>query len=148
MYEDPTASLPKLLDDKRLFDEQVVEQLVAESYNRLGEDAKRTMEALAVFNQPVSDTAISYLLHPWFPGIDVRANLRRLVRSYFVRVSRTTGEYSIHPIDQEYAYHKIPNLSETMRSGEAYNRIHLELRAADFYASLRKHEADWRSEPA
>jgi hypothetical protein len=75
---DPSASLPRLLADERLFGEQVVEQLVAEGYRRLGEDERRIMEALAIFDRPVSETAIAYLLHPWFPGLDVRADLRHL----------------------------------------------------------------------
>jgi len=34
--------------------------------------------------------------------------LRRLVSGYFVSASRVTGEYSLHPLDREYAYFHIP----------------------------------------
>jgi tetratricopeptide (TPR) repeat protein len=141
LHEDPTASLPKLLIDKQLFGEQVVEQLVAAGYRRLGDNEQRVMEALAVFDRPVDETAIAYLLHPWFPGLDVRVCLRRLVRGYFVSANRITGEYSLHPLDRDYAYHQLPGDEEA----DAYNRRNLELRAADFYAGLRKAESEWKT---
>ncbi|TEU13973.1 MAG: DUF4062 domain-containing protein [Anaerolineales bacterium] len=91
LHQDPTASLPKLLADEATFGAEVVEQLVAEGYRRLEEAERRITEALAVFDRPVDETAIAYLLHPWFPGLDVRAGLRRLVSGYFVSASRVTG---------------------------------------------------------
>jgi tetratricopeptide (TPR) repeat protein len=153
LHRDPTASLPSLLTDEELFGEQVVEQLVVEGYQRLGEDERRIMEVLAVLDRPVDETAIAYLLHPWFPGLDVQAGLRRLVSGYFVSASRVTGEYSLHPMDCDYAYRQLPDgegpvlspaLSE-VEGADAYNRRNLELRAADFYASIRKPESEWKT---
>ena len=141
LHEDPTASLPKLLADEGLFGEQVVEQLVAEGYQHLGNDERRVMESLAVFDCPVDETAVAYLLHPWFPGLSVRVCLRRLVSAYFASANRVTGEYSLHPLDRDYAYYHLPDDEET----DAYNRRNLELRAADFYASIRKPEHDWKT---
>jgi tetratricopeptide (TPR) repeat protein len=142
LHRDPTASLPRLLADEATFGAEVVERLVAEGYRRLREDERRIMEALAVFDRPADETAIGYLLYPWFPGLDVRAGLRRLVSGYFVSVNRVTGEYSLHPLDREYAYRQIPD--ETER-GEEYTQRNLELRAADFYASIRKPESEWKT---
>lgn len=141
LHRDPTASLPRLLADEDLFGEQVMEQLVAEGYRCLGDDERRVIEALAVFDRPVEETAIAYLLHPWFPGMDVRASLRRLVESYFVSASRVTSEYSLHPLDREYAYRQL--LDDEVAG--VYTRRNLELRAADFYASIRKPESEWKS---
>jgi tetratricopeptide (TPR) repeat protein len=141
LHQDPTASLPKLLADEVTFGAEVVEQLVAQGYRGLGEDERRVMEALAVFDRPVDETAVAYLLHPWFPGLDVRACLRRLVSSYFVSASRVTGEYSLHPLDRDYAYQELPDDDRP----DVYNRHNLELRAADFYASLRKPESEWKT---
>jgi tetratricopeptide (TPR) repeat protein len=146
LHEDPTASLPKLLADEDTFGAEVVERLVAEGYRRLGEDERRIMEALAVFDRPVEETAIAYLLYPWFPGLDVRAGLRRLVSGYFVSVNRVTSEYSLHPLDRDYAYRQIPDEIERGEGrGEGYTRRSLELRAADFYAGLRKSESEWKT---
>jgi len=153
LHEDPTASLPKLLTDKQLFGEQVVEQLVAAGYCRLGDNERRVMEALAVFDQPVDETAIAYLLHPWFPGLDVRTCLRRLARGYFVSANRVTGEYSLHPMDCDYAYRQLPDgegpalspaLSE-VEGADTYNQRNLELRAAEFYAAICKPESEWKT---
>jgi tetratricopeptide (TPR) repeat protein len=141
LHGDPTVSLPELLDDEHLFGEQVVEQLVAEGYQRLGENERRVIEALAVFDHPVEEIAIAYLLYPWFPGLDVRSCLRRLVRGYFVSVDRVAGEYSLHPLDREYAYSRVP----ADREGDEYTQRNLELRAASFYASIRKPEDEWES---
>lgn len=141
LHRDPAASLPQLLADERLFSEEVEAQLVAEGYRRLGEDERRIIEALAVFDRPVDETAIAYLLYPWFPGLEVRTGLRRLVSGYFVSASRITGEYSLHPLDREYAYHQLPEDEEP----DAYNQRNLELRAADFYAGLRKPESEWKT---
>ncbi len=105
---DPTLTLTELLADETVFGEQVMESLIAAGYERLGEEERRVMEALAVFNRPVDVTAIAFLLQPWFPALDVRASLRRLVNSYFVTFNRATGEYSLHPMDREYVYRRIP----------------------------------------
>jgi tetratricopeptide (TPR) repeat protein len=145
LHWDPTANLTELLTDEWLFGEQVVEQLLAESYHRLGDDERRVMEALAVYDRPVDETAIAYLLHPWFPGLDVRVCLRRLTSGYFVSASRVTGEYSLHPLDRNYAYCQIPDPSDEDEGSDGYNRPNLELRAADFYASIRKPESEWHS---
>jgi tetratricopeptide (TPR) repeat protein len=142
LHRDPTASLPRLLADEDTFDTEVVERLVAAGYRRLGEDERRVMEALAVFERPVDDTAVAYLLYPWFPGLDARACLRRLASGYFVSASRITGEYSLHPLDRDYAYRQVPDEKER---GEEYTRRNLELRAADFYAGIRKSESEWKS---
>ncbi|MBC8447743.1 MAG: tetratricopeptide repeat protein [Chloroflexi bacterium] len=141
LHEDSTASLPKLLANETVFEVEVVEQLVAEGHRRLGEDQRRIMEALAAFDRPMDETAIAYLLHPWFPGLDVQAGLRRLVSGYFVSANRVTGEYSLHPLDRDYAYRKLPN----NEAADAYNRRNLELRAADFYMGIRKPESEWKT---
>jgi tetratricopeptide (TPR) repeat protein len=141
LHRDPTASLNEILEDDAPFGEEVVEMLVAEGYQRLDEEERRVIEALAVFDRPVAEKAISYILHPWFPDLDVRTSLRRLVNSYFVSVTRATREYSLHPLDREYAYQR---LSDDEKEG-TYSRCNLELRAADFYASIRKPEDEWKS---
>jgi tetratricopeptide (TPR) repeat protein len=138
LQRDPTASLQGLLADEDALGEQTVEDLVAEGYRRLGIDERTVMQALAVFRAPVATAAVIYLLHPWFPGIDVGACLRRLVSSYFVTASRPTGQLALQPLDREHAYREIPD-----RGVPGYGRVALELRAADFFASIRKPPERW-----
>jgi hypothetical protein len=108
LVEDPTLSLNRLLDDRDMFGAEVMNRLVSTGYNHLDKDAQQVLKALSVYNVPVDETAVEFLLHPWYPGLDVRSCLRRLVNNYFVKVNRGTGEYSLHPLDREYAYEKIP----------------------------------------
>jgi tetratricopeptide (TPR) repeat protein len=145
LHQDPSANLTRILADEDLFGRQVVEQLVAEGYRRLGEDERRVMEALAVFDRPVDETAVAYLLHPWFPGFDIQACLRRLVSSYFVSASRVTSEYSLHPLDRDCSYRHIPDSPDKDEEPNPYNRRNLELRAANFYVSIRKPKDEWKT---
>ncbi|MBN1890002.1 MAG: tetratricopeptide repeat protein [Thermoflexales bacterium] len=146
LQADPTASLSHLLADRDLFGGQVVESLVAASHRRLGENERRVIEALAIFNCPAEETAIAYLLHPWYPGLDVRFCLRHLVSGYFVSANRVTGEYSLHPLDREYAYrHLLGEVDTEIENPPSYTRRNMELRVADFYASIRKPESEWKT---
>jgi tetratricopeptide (TPR) repeat protein len=141
LHEDPAASLTGLLASEAGLGSEMLERLVAEGYRRLGADEQRVMEGLAVLDRQVSETAIAYVLHPWFPGLSVRASLRRLTRSYFVNVKRSTGEYGLHPLDRDEAYHQIPEDD----TPDGYTRRNLELRAAEFYLSMRKPEREWHT---
>jgi tetratricopeptide (TPR) repeat protein len=143
---DPSANLGALVAHEGGPGVEVVASLVAEGYRRLTGDERRVMHALAVLGQPATPTAISYLLHPWYPGIDVRACLRRLTMSYFVLASRATGEFSLQPVDREHSYRQIPAPDAAVTGDEAkYDQRSLELRAADFFASIRKPQAAWLS---
>ena len=85
---------------------EVVEKLVGEAFNRLDSIAQKVMQALAVYNRPVSPAAIDYLLQPHLPSIDSALVLNRLVNMHFAR--REAGRYYLHPADKEYAFSIIP----------------------------------------
>lgn len=139
---DPTASLSRLLADEHLFGEEVVERLVKEGYRRLSDAERRVMEALAVFDRPAEERAVAYLLSTWFPDLDVRLALRHLVHSYFVVASRATEEYSLHPLDREFAYGHLPPGDD---EPDAYTQRNLELRAADWYVKQYRSEDEWHT---
>ena len=80
---------------------EVVEKLVGEAFNRLDPTAEKVMQALAVYNRPVSPAAIDYLLQPHLPSIDSAPVLNCLVNMHFAR--REAGRYYLHPADREYA---------------------------------------------
>jgi len=50
--------------------DEVVQKLVGEAFNRLDPSAQKVMQALAVYNRPISPAAIDYLLQPHLPSID------------------------------------------------------------------------------
>lgn len=145
LQQDPSATLRDLLADERALGSQTVESLVAEGYHRLGAEEQHVIQAMAILDRPVHKTAIAYVLHPWFPLLDVPAALKRLAGSYFVATSRGREEYSLQPLDREHAYRQIPEGAAGKDGGPPYSRTGLELRAADFYASLRKPAVEWRS---
>ena len=86
--------------------DEVVQKLVGEAFNRLDPSAQKVMQALAVYNRPVSPAAIDYLLQPHLPSIDSALVLNRLVSMHFAR--KETGKYYLHPVDRAYAFGIIP----------------------------------------
>jgi tetratricopeptide (TPR) repeat protein len=148
LQDDPASSLPALLSDERALGSRVVEGLVAEAYARLGDDEQRVLEAMAVFDAPVTETAIRFVVHTWYPEIDVRASLRRLVASHFTTATRSSGEYLLQSADQVHAYERIP-AAGAAGSGEGppggYHRAPVESRVADYYASVRLPPSAWQS---
>lgn len=134
---DPSLSLDKLLAGSDLFEGQVVENLIAEHYRHLTEPQRRVLEALAVYEAPVPAHAVSFLLKPFFPDLDTAERLHGLVRSYVVTYRRGPNVYQLHPLDQRYAYEKIPD------HGQGYTKQACHRRAADFYQQMRKPKEEW-----
>jgi len=93
--------------------DEVVQKLVGEAFNRLDPSAQKVMQALAVYNRPVSPAAIDYLLQPHLPSIDSALVLNRLVNMHFAR--REAGRYYLHPADKEYAFSIIPEKDLTTK---------------------------------
>jgi len=143
--------------------DEVVQKLVGEAFNRLDPSAQKVMQALAVYNRPVSPAAIDYLLQPHLPSIDSALVLNRLVNMHFAR--REAGRYYLHPADKEYAFSIIPveerintkdtkvtkeEQEESLRSlrasrlTNAFTQHDLLNRAADYFAQARKPRAEWK----
>ncbi|MDP1624380.1 MAG: tetratricopeptide repeat protein, partial [bacterium] len=109
--------------------------------------AQKVMQALAVYNRPVSPAAIDYLLQPHLPSIDSALVLNRLVNMHFAR--REAGRYYLHPADKEYAFSIIPEgekrKEERIDSDELrFTQYALLDRAADYFAQIRKPRAEWK----
>ena len=116
------------------------------------------MQALAVYNRPVSPAAIDYLLQPHLPSIDSALVLNRLVNMHFAR--REAGRYYLHPADKEYAFSIIPEKDLTTKDTKvtkenqeessqlfAFTQHDLLNRAADYFAQARKPRATEQGEP-
>ncbi len=141
LANDPFASLEEVLETFYK-QEDVVQALIEENYRRLDRDARRVIEALAVFRRPVPPLAVDYLLEPFAPGLDVPGILRRLARTNIVSVDRAAKTVTLHPIDQDYAYRQLP---EEESAQSEYTRQSLERRAAEYYVQLRTSEETWES---
>jgi tetratricopeptide (TPR) repeat protein len=146
--------------------ETVVEALVGQAFSRLDEAARQVMQALAVYDRPVTPAAVDYLLQPYRAGIDSAPVLNRLVSAHFVR--KDGGRYHLHPVDRAYAFARIPEGSEADRpapepsiwkqlipkirgntSSESqqpvWSQVALLHRGADYFRQARLPRAEWRT---
>lgn len=126
---------------------EVVENLVGEAFSRLDADGQKVMQALSVYNRPITPAAIDFLLQFHIPGVNCSPVLNRLVSMHFAR--REVGRFYLHPVDREYAFRHIPEGKSDKHIGKGargrtWNQHALILRAADYYVESRKPEKEWR----
>jgi tetratricopeptide (TPR) repeat protein len=128
---------------------EVVQKLVGEAFNRLDPSAQKVMQALAVYNRPVSPAAIDYLLQPHLPSIDSALVLNRLVNMHFAR--REAGRYYLHPADKEYAFSIIPEGEKNVEEDgffpkprTDFTRYCLLTTAANYFAQVRIPRTEWK----
>jgi tetratricopeptide (TPR) repeat protein len=136
--------------------ENVVEALVGEAFNRLDTNAQKVMQALAVYNRPVTPAAVDYLLAPHLPAIDSAPILQRLANMHFAR--KESGRFYLHPVDREFAFGLIGNGESGVGKSNSsqspmpnvpipdsrFTQHDLTLRAADYFAQARKPRAEWK----
>jgi tetratricopeptide (TPR) repeat protein len=131
--------------------ENVVEAMVGEAYNRLDTSGQNVMQALAIYNRPVTPAAVDYLLVPYTPTIDSTLILQRLVTMHFARKER--GKFYLHPVDRHFVFGLIPKLlnepikklqvSETVEP-DSFTHSGLTSRAADYFRKTRKPRDEWK----
>jgi tetratricopeptide (TPR) repeat protein len=109
---DRFTTLQELLD-LPILPEQVVQAYVGEAFNRLDTNAQKVMQALAVYNRPVTPAAVDYLLAPHIPAIDSAPILQRLANMHFAR--KESGRFYLHPVDREFAFGLIPEKDLTTK---------------------------------
>ena len=166
----PLMTVDDLLDFNPLVNtDNVVDKWVDSAEDMLDDDQRMVMQALAVFDEPVDESAIRYLLDPYLEmtGIDISFTLERLERGRYITRNNLTATISLHPFDKDYNYRLIKDddrdLTE-MSAGErffremnilppasdessknTFTRLMLEKHAADYYAHLRGDPSDWQS---
>ena len=159
----PRVTVPHLLRDASRFAEfkrhdvaAGLRKLIAEQYSLLTGDQQLALQALAVFNAPVAPVAAQSL----FPGLDADAALETLAYQLFLaQHNRVADEFDLHPSVREYAYEQLnpaPGPSPTGRGdttplpvgeGKGGGVARLHAKAADFYAQMKKPEAEWKRLP-
>ena len=113
LASDRYTTLEELLDMPT--PENVVEALVGEAFNRLDTNAQKVMQALAVYNLPVTPAAVDFVLAPHIPAIDSALILQRLANMHFAR--KESGRFYLHPVDREFAFELIPLEDLTTNKG-------------------------------
>ncbi|MEM7538207.1 MAG: toll/interleukin-1 receptor domain-containing protein [Chloroflexota bacterium] len=126
----------------------IVEALVGQAYSRLDPTAQRVMQALAVYNRPMTVAAVDYLLQPTMAGINSAPILQRLANMHFVR--RDGQHFFLHPMDRAYTFGQIPAQSPSTADAPAedapsWNQNDLLARAADYFKSARTPRSEWRT---
>ncbi len=127
-----TRTLQELLADESGL-ARLLENPARELYDNLSGNERLVVQALAVYNHPVPAAAVRHIL----PALPVDDILDRLVRNYVIIYDR--GRFSLHPLDQAYAYHQIPE------EGDDYSRPALHQLAVDFFQELAKPVDKWQS---
>ncbi|MCI0694525.1 TIR domain-containing protein [candidate division KSB1 bacterium] len=144
---DRDTSLQEILaDTEKLLPENVIEALVGEAFSRLDAVGQQVMQALAVYNRPVTANAVDYLLQPYLPDIDSAPVLKRLVNMHFVR--KEAGRYYLHPIDRAYAFGRVPKgevLDRNEIEAPKYTQFALLHRGAEYFKQARKPQEEWKT---
>ena len=141
--------------------ENVVEALVGEAFSRLDANAQKVMQALAIYNRPVTPAAVDYLLQPHLPEIDSAPILKRLVNMHFARYE--AGRFYLHPVDYDFAFGLLakgneitvdnPEQAQLYRSmgmqpprkeRTDFTQTGLTDRAASYFVQARKPRAEWK----
>jgi tetratricopeptide (TPR) repeat protein len=137
----PTISLKDLLEKEELFHAEIIEALGREAHASLGEDELRVMQALSVFNQPVTRTAVIFLLREHMDSQMISEKLDRLARGKYINVifEHGEGKFTAQHWDSALSYFKIPNDEST------YSRRRLHLKAAEYYKQIQLPLAQWKS---
>ncbi|MDQ1523496.1 MAG: hypothetical protein QOE47_1420 [Pyrinomonadaceae bacterium] len=144
---DRDTTLPELLSDTaHMLPDNVVKDLVGEAFSRLDPAAQQVMQALAVYNRPVTPAAADYLLQPYLPSVNSAPVLNRLVNMQFAR--KETGRYYLHPVDRAYAFTRIPTGEQSDRrnvKAPPYTQFALLHRAAEYFKQSRSPREDWKT---
>ncbi len=140
LLEDPLTTIEDLLRDMNEYGGEAVSSLVAQSMERLSAQAVRVIHALSIFQRPVKQTALEYLLAPFMDATALRNQLSRLVRTYFVTFNKASGLFALHPLEREMCCLVIPRHSQ-----DGFDWNTLQRRAADYYREIRKPQTEWRS---
>ena len=136
--------------------DDVVEALVGEAFNRLDPTSQKVMEALAVYERPVTPAAVDYLLQPYESSINSAPVLNRLVNMQFVR--KEGSRYYQHAADRAYALSRIPKgkkqdakavktpSSRTKRVPRLapYTQYALLHRGAEYFKQARQPRETWK----
>jgi tetratricopeptide (TPR) repeat protein len=140
---DPTLNLTDVLDAVAdVGPDQIIEVLVAKAYDHLDRPAQHVLQALAVYPTPVFPVGVDFLLQPYIPTVNTAPILGRMARR---ELARSDGEqYYLRPVDRAYILGRIP-AGAPGDAPPAYTLTALRVRAAEYYAQIRRPPATWSS---
>ncbi|MFI1176692.1 tetratricopeptide repeat protein [Streptomyces melanogenes] len=117
----------------------VIAYLAQDRFQRLDAESRLVLEVLAAFGRPASRDAVSWVLGPLAPDVDVPAALARLAsHGRMVTVDRARRMFALHPMDADFIYGELP--PDGLLGCRSLNR-----RVADWYARQKPPRDQWRS---
>lgn len=143
---DREATLPELLDEiPALPPAEMSEWLLAEALSRLDPAARQIVQALAIYNRPVSANAVEYLLLPYLPGLKSAPLLQHMIS---LRLVQSESErYRLDPVTCPSALRQIPRGEPADRSAKGpprFTQYALLQRAAEYFKQSRLPEKSWK----
>jgi DNA-binding CsgD family transcriptional regulator/tetratricopeptide (TPR) repeat protein len=146
LLEDPLLRLDDLLKDLSSTQSELSAVVVQQALARLEVNSMRVLQALAIYNQPVSFDALSFLVSPFMSESTLRQVVRRLLHACFIKSNRDVQQFRLHPIDQEYCYDSIPRggLADIVIQPLPFTRCALHLRAAEYFRTQTLPAFHWK----
>jgi DNA-binding CsgD family transcriptional regulator/tetratricopeptide (TPR) repeat protein len=146
LLEDPILRLDDLLKNLASTQNEISDVVVQQALARLEVNSMRVLQALAIYNQPVSFDALSFLVSPFIGEATLRQVVRRLLHACFVKSNRDVQQFGLHPIDQAYCYDGIPrgSLTDMVKHPLPFTRCALHLRAAEYFRSQARPAIHWK----
>ncbi|MGQ9846067.1 MAG: tetratricopeptide repeat protein [Bacteroidales bacterium] len=131
----PLLRTKQVLESLNLLQE-VVSSFVAQQFTELNPREQLVLQAISVFDEPVTEDAIGFIL----PQIPIQQIVESLIFNYLVFPIRQ-GEIltlTLQPLVQEYVYATIPDKGE-------YNKAYWHTVVANYFSHMKKNQQDWKS---
>jgi tetratricopeptide (TPR) repeat protein len=135
--QSPYTSLGQLLDAAGARPDKVLDFLIGQMFKHLDPLSWSVMQALAIYDQPVSRTAVEDLLRPYIRDRPVNSAIQRLLRARLIR--REEDRYYLPAPDDKRVFDLIPKGGPADREREPppFTRTALLHRAAARFAKLQ-----------
>jgi len=146
LLDDPLLRLDDLLKALSSTQGELSAVVVQQALVRLDVNSIRVLQALAIYNQPVSFDALSFLVSPFVSEPMLRKMVRRLIHACFIKSNRDAQQFRLHPIDQAYCYDSIPrgSLTGIVIQPLPFTRCALHLRAAEYFRTQKLAASEWK----
>ena len=112
LLEDSILTLDDLLQDDILYTDEIEVALMENTIRHLDESAVRVLELLALLDTPTTQDTLVQLLDSYLDTSQLRTLLNRLIRAYFVKYQPEQRTFSLHAIDVDYFYQRLPETGE------------------------------------
>jgi DNA-binding winged helix-turn-helix (wHTH) protein/tetratricopeptide (TPR) repeat protein len=106
---DPFLTPENLVEATFPASDEISEVLVAQALERLDDVSQRVMQITAAFRGDVALDDLERIATPYLPQESKLRNiLQRLIQTYFLSYDSANKHITMHPLDRDYCYNRIP----------------------------------------